>query len=116
MPVIGIGLLYQQGYFRQVLAAGRLAARGVPVQRPGLAARSSPSSTPTAGGRGSGSSCPAATLLLRVWQARVGRVSLYLLDSNHPLNSPWDRGITANLYAAGQEKRLLQELVLGVGG
>jgi starch phosphorylase len=46
----------------------------------------------------------------------VGSVPLFLLDANHPLNSPWDRGITANLYAAGREKRLLQELVLGVGG
>ena len=46
----------------------------------------------------------------------MGKVNLYLLDSNHPLNSPWDRGITANLYAAGKEKRLLQEIVLGIGG
>jgi starch phosphorylase len=59
---------------------------------------------------------PGRTLLLRVWRARVGTVSLYLLDSNHPLNSPWDRGITASLYNAVKETRLLQELVLGVGG
>ena len=53
---------------------------------------------------------------LRVWQATVGRVKLYLLDSNDPLNSPVDRGITAKLYGGGSEMRLMQEIVLGVGG
>jgi starch phosphorylase len=43
-------------------------------------------------------------------------VNLYLLDSNDPMNSPWDRAITANLYAPGQERRLIQEIVLGIGG
>ncbi len=80
------------------------------------ACRSGRSSMPTAAGRAWDWSCQGRTLILRVWNARVGKVNLYLLDSNHPLNSPWDRGITANLYAAGKEKRLLQELVLGVGG
>jgi starch phosphorylase len=59
---------------------------------------------------------PGRTLMLRAWQAQVGSVRLYLLDSNHPLNSPWDRGITSTLYASARESRLLQELVLGVGG
>ena len=53
---------------------------------------------------------------LRVWQALVGRVQLYLLDANDPLNSPADRGITGKLYATGTEIRLLQEIILGVGG
>ena len=115
VPVIGIGLLYQQGYFRQVLGADGSQLEAFPFNDPG--------SLPVqpvldADGRWPRIrlELPGRVLLLRVWKARVGRVSLYLLDSNHPLNSPWDRGITADLYPAGQEKRLLQELVLGVGG
>jgi glycogen phosphorylase len=115
VPVIGIGLLYQQGYFRQVLAPDGSQLEAFPFNDPG--------SLPVqpvldADGRWPRVrlELPGRTLLLRVWQARIGRVCLYLLDSNHPLNSPWDRGITADLYASGREKRLLQELVLGVGG
>ena len=59
---------------------------------------------------------PGRIVQLRVWQATVGRVKLYLLDSNDPLNSPPDRGITAKLYGGGAEIRLMQEIVLGVGG
>jgi starch phosphorylase len=59
---------------------------------------------------------PGRTVHLRVWQATVGRVKLYLLDSNDLLNSPVDRGITAKLYGGGTEARLMQEIVLGVGG
>jgi starch phosphorylase len=115
VPVIGIGLLYQQGYFRQVLGWDGEQLAAFPFNDPG--------SLPVqpvldADGRWPRVrlELPGRTLLLRVWEARVGRVQLYLLDSNHPLNSPWDRGITANLYATDKEKRLLQELVLGVGG
>ncbi len=53
---------------------------------------------------------------MRVWEARVGRVKLYLLDSNDPYNSPADRGITSELYGGGPEIRLQQEIVLGIGG
>src|SRR5262249_42725237 len=59
---------------------------------------------------------PGRTLLVRVWEVRCGRTKLYLLDTNDPLNSPWDRGITSNLYPADPHTRLLQELVLGVAG
>jgi len=59
---------------------------------------------------------PGRSLYLRCWQVQVGRVRLYLLDSNHPLNAPPDRGITSQLYPADLELRLQQELVLGVGG
>jgi starch phosphorylase len=59
---------------------------------------------------------PGRTLWLRTWEARVGRVRLYLLDSNDPMNSPADRGITSELYGGGPELRLEQEIVLGIGG
>jgi len=115
VPVVGIGLLYQQGYFRQVAADDGWQLEAFPFNDP-----SSLPVTPVLDEDGRWPrvrlELPGRTLFLRVWRAQVGKVTLYLLDSNHPLNSPWDRGITANLYAAGKEKRLLQELVLGVGG
>jgi len=52
----------------------------------------------------------------RAWQASVGRVRLYLLDSNDPVNAPVLRGVTSELYGGGKELRLEQELVLGIGG
>jgi starch phosphorylase len=115
VPLVGIGILYQQGYFRQVIGADGEQVEAFPFNDPG----SLPvSPLLDADGRWPRIrlELPGRTLLLRVWRAKVGRVDLYLLDANHPLNSPWDRGITANLYAAGRERRLLQELVLGVGG
>jgi starch phosphorylase len=115
VPVVGVGLLYQQGYFRQVLAQDGWQLEALPFNDPG-----SLPVTPVFDEDGRWPrvrlNLPGRTLFLRVWQVQIGKVKLYLLDSNHPLNSPWDRGITANLYAAGKDNRLLQEIVLGVGG
>lgn len=115
VPVVGVGLLYQEGYSRQVLdAAGRpqdLFPYNDPTSLPLVPALDS-----TGGWMRVQLDLPGRSLLLRVWQARVGRVPLYLLDSNDPLNSPADRGITSKLYGGGPELRLLQEMVLGVGG
>lgn len=115
VPLVGISLLYQQGYFRQVLDShGRqreFYPYNDPIQMPVMPVRNSSGewlrvSVPL----------PGRTLRLQVWQARVGRVTLYLLDSNDPLNSPPDRGITGELYGGGPELRLQQEMVLGIGG
>ena len=115
VPITGIGLLYQQGYFRQLLAQDGSQVEAFPYN--------DPDTMPLVPARDrDGSrlrvkiSLPGRSLLLRVWQANVCRVNLYLLDSNDPMNSPWDRAITANLYAPGQERRLIQEIVLGIGG
>ena len=59
---------------------------------------------------------PGYSVWLRAWQVQVGRVKLYLLDSNDAANYPAHRGITSELYAGGPELRLKQELVLGIGG
>jgi starch phosphorylase len=59
---------------------------------------------------------PGRKVRLRVWEAKVGRVRLYLLDSNDPANSPADQCITAELYGGGPEMRLQQEMALGIGG
>lgn len=114
VPLVGIGILYQQGYFRQVLAQDGMQREAFPYNDP----NSLPVVPLVRDGKWQRVSLelPGRSLLLRVWQAKVGRVPLYLLDSNDPSNSPWDRGITANLYDAGRDKRLLQEIVLGVGG
>jgi glycogen phosphorylase len=115
VPLVGVGLLYQQGYFRQVLADDGAQREAFPYNDP-----SSLPIVPLTDDDGRWRrvriELPGRTLLLRVWKARVGRVELLLLDSNDPQNSPWDRGITAHLYDAGRDQRLLQEIVLGVGG
>lgn len=115
VPVTGIGLLYQQGYFRQLLSSDGSQVEAFPYNDPEtlpiIPARNSDGSRMRIWIR-----LPGRSIILRVWQANVCRVNLYLLDSNDPMNSPWDRAITANLYAPGQERRLIQEIVLGIGG
>ena len=114
VPLVGIGLLYQEGYFRQMLDAEGGQQEAYPYN--------DPSSLPIRPVLADGGwlhvsiEFPGRTLLLRVWQAQVGRVTLYLLDSNDPLNGPIDRGITGKLYGGGREMRLMQEIVLGIGG
>src|SRR6516165_11971197 len=107
LPVIGIGLLYQEGYFRQFIDATGAQQEAYPFNDPG-----SMPIRPTKGADGAWLhihlDLPGRIIRLRVWQALVGRVRLYLLDANDPLNSPADRAITGKLYDAGTEIRLLQ--------
>ncbi len=115
IPVVGIGLLYQQGYFRQGLnAEGKQLVffpYNDPIQLPVLPVRDEEGEWLIVEVE-----LPGRTLRLRSWQVIVGRIPLYLLDSNDPLNSPADRGITSELYGGGSEMRLQQEIVLGIGG
>ncbi|HEY0281107.1 MAG TPA: alpha-glucan family phosphorylase [Rhizomicrobium sp.] len=115
VPIIGIGLLYQEGYFRQLVDASGMQQEFYPYNEP-AAMPVEPVVLPEDGWLRIGLEMPGRTVQLRVWQANVGRVKLYLLDSNDALNSPLDRGITAKLYGGGEEMRLMQEIVLGVGG
>ncbi len=62
------------------------------------------------------STCPGAQVWARIWTIHVGRVSLYLLDSNLDQNSPADRQLTARLYSNDPEIRIPQEMMLGIGG
>ncbi len=115
IPLIGIGLLYQEGYFRQVLDDDGLQHAVYPFNDPdGL-----PISR-VFDRRGAWLSVavefPGRTVRFRVWQACVGRVVLYLLDSNDPWNSASDRGIVGKLYGGGAEMRLMQEIALGIAG
>jgi starch phosphorylase len=115
IPAIGIGLLYQEGYFRQIVDADGFQQELYPYNEPATLPIE-PVLLEDGGWLRIPLEFPGRTVLLRVWQANVGRVKLYLLDSNDPLNSPADRGITAKLYGGGSEIRLMQEIALGIGG
>jgi len=115
VPIVGVGLLYQEGYFRQIVDASGAQEEFYPYNEP-AAMPIEPVILPEGGRLRIGLELPGRIVQLRVWQATVGRVKLYLLDSNDALNSPPDRGITAKLYGGGPEVRLMQEIVLGVGG
>lgn len=115
VPVMGIGLLYQQGYFRQEIDASGQQLALYPYNDPGQLPikpfRRADDEWLRLSIEFAGS-----TLWIRVWQAQVGRTKLYLLDTNDPANIPAYRGIAGELYGGGPEVRLKQELVLGLGG
>jgi len=115
IPVTGIGLLYQQGYFRQEIDAQGHQQALYPFNDPGqLPIR--PVREPNGEWLRLAIALPGFKLWIRVWQVQVGRAKLYLLDTNDPANPPAYRGITTELYGGGPELRLKQELVLGIGG
>jgi starch phosphorylase len=115
VPVVGVGLLYQQGYFRQVIDRAGAQQALFPYNDPGQLPIS-----PLRRANGEWLrleiALPGYSVWLRAWQVQVGRVKLYLLDSNDPANVPAHRGITSELYGGGPELRLQQELLLGIGG
>jgi starch phosphorylase len=115
VPVVGIGLLYQQGYFRQDIDARGWQQALYPFNDPGqLPIR------PLREANGEwlrfSIPFPGSPLWIRAWQVQIGRVPLYLLDTNDPANTPAHRSITSELYGGDAELRLKQELVLGIGG
>jgi len=115
VPVVGLGLLYQQGYFRQVIDKDGAQQALFPYNDPGQLPIT-PLREPNGEWLRLEFKLPGYSVWLRAWQVQVGRVNLYLLDSNDPANFPARRGITSDLYGGGAELRLNQELVLGIGG
>tara|TARA_R110001592_G_scaffold118996_1_gene321689 strand:+ start:15194 stop:17740 length:2547 start_codon:yes stop_codon:yes gene_type:complete len=115
VPVVGVGLLYQQGYFRQIIDHDGVQHALYPYNDPGQLPV-----TPLRLENGEWLrfklDLPGHPIWLRTWQVKVGRVTLYLLDSNDAANYPPYRGITSELYGGGADLRLLQEIVLGIGG
>ncbi|MFI6880996.1 alpha-glucan family phosphorylase [Streptomyces sp. NPDC050400] len=116
VPLVGVGLLYRHGYFRQSLSRDGWQQETYPVTDPNelpLTLLREPDGTPAhialalPGGR---------PLLARVWQAQVGRVPLLMLDSDVEENGAHEREVTDRLYGGGSEHRLLQEMLLGIGG
>lgn len=116
VPIIGVGLFYRSGYFSQSLSADGWQQERYPVHDPDglpLSVVRRPDGTPVTivlalpGDR---------ALSARIWRARVGRVDLLLLDTDIPANDDELRTVTDRLYGGGGEHRLLQELLLGIGG
>jgi starch phosphorylase len=115
VPIVGVGLLYQQGYFRQEIDVGGRQRAFYPFNDPGqLPIR------PLRDAEGEwvrlAIAFPGSSLWMRVWEAQIGPTRLYLLDTNDPANTPAHRGITSELYGGDSELRLQQEIVLGIGG
>ncbi|MGH7426732.1 MAG: alpha-glucan family phosphorylase, partial [Candidatus Methylomirabilales bacterium] len=110
LPLVGVGLLYQRGYFRQTINLvgwqtefyPTLDPRSMPLRL----ARDARVEVSLAG----------TPLAARIWRADIGRVPLYLLDANVEENDEWGRQVTDTLYGGDVEQRLRQEILLGVGG
>jgi starch phosphorylase len=115
VPVIAVGLLYQEGYFRQAIATDGSQLALYPINDPGQLPIK-----PLRDANGEWVrlqvQMPGYKIWVRAWEAQVGRVKLYLLDLNDPENPPIVRGITNELYGGGVEMRIAQEAVLGIGG
>ncbi len=115
LPLVGIGLLYQKGYLQQTLGPDGWQQERTPVND----FYSLPVTPVT---RHDGSELLVSVTLagrevfLKVWRIDVGRVKLYLLDTNISQNAPADRGITNQLYGGDRDTRIQQEIVLGIGG
>ncbi len=114
-PMTGIGLLYRYGYFKQVLSNNGEQQEVYEAQQ-----FSHLPVMPVKDDQGNWVSVqiafPGRVVIAKIWEARVGRVSLYLLDTDLDENQERDRQITHHLYGGDRENRLKQELVLGVGG
>ena len=115
LPLVGVGLMYQNGYFRQYLNAdGWQQERyvendfyNIPIEL--VRKKSKRPLTISV-------QFPQRNVHAQIWKATVGRVDLYLLDTNIPANRPEDREITSALYGGDNEMRIRQEIILGIGG
>jgi len=115
LPLVGVGFMHPQGYFRQRISAtgwqeeiySQLDFNKAPINR----ALSSQGYRPLAK-----VILENRSLLIAVWQVRIGRTNVYLLDTNIEENAPQDQQLSAHLYAADRELRIQQEIVLGIGG
>lgn len=115
LPFVGIGLLYRQGYFSQTIdIKGNQQVTYADSDFENLPV------TPVLREDGSDVrievALPQRNVCVKVWQAYIGRVTLYLLDTDLPENSPGDRYITHQLYGGDKTMRIEQEIILGIGG
>ena len=115
LPLVGVGLMYREGYFRQYLTVDGWQQERYPENDffnlpliPECNQDGSPILVTIA--------LPGRELKVRIWRIQVGRVPLYLLDTNIPQNTPEDRVVTARLYGGDNDMRIRQEMVLGIGG
>jgi starch phosphorylase len=115
LPFVAVGLLYRNGYFQQYLSSDGWQQEAYPeldfynlAVEPMTYTDGSPVHIRV--------ELPDNAVFCKVWRANVGRIPLYLLDTNLPENAPADRDITSRLYGSGTELRIKQEIVLGIGG
>src|SRR5688572_12604803 len=115
VPLVGVGLLYRSGYFRQTVDFDGFQQHIYPdydfARLPVLPVESAAGGVLTVP-----IDLPGRIVQAAVWKAQVGRVPVLMLDTDIPLNDPADRPITGQLYVRGREMRLCQEIVLGIGG
>ncbi|TDC42906.1 glycosyltransferase family 1 protein [Actinomadura sp. KC345] len=128
VPILGVGLLYRHGYFSQSLSPDGwqleryppIDPNGLPLtllrERDGTPVRITIGLPSGAVGRGHGGEAQGRGLQAQVWVARVGRVPQLLLDSDVEENDQSARDVTDRLYGGGGDHRLLQEMLLGIGG
>ncbi len=115
VDLVGVGLMYRYGYFKQALT--------LTGEQQAIYEAQEFSSLPLEEVRTADGQLlmvtinfPGREVRLKVWKAKVGRIPLYLMDSDHALNDPADRPITHTLYGGDWENRLKQEIILGIGG
>jgi len=115
IPMTGVGLLYKYGYFRQVISAG-----GEQVALSDAQDFSRLPVTPLRDENGNWKYVqivlPGRPVSARIWKVQVGRIPLYLLDTDYEANHEGDRSISHSLYGGDNENRLKQEILLGIGG
>ena len=115
LPLVGVSLMYREGYFRQYLNVDGWQQERYPENdffTLPLVPELNPDGSPIL----VSAPLPGRDVMLRIWHIQVGRVPLYLLDANIPQNRPEDRAITAQLYGGDTHTRIQQEIILGVGG
>jgi len=115
VPVVAVGLLYQQGYFRQEIDQYGTQQALFPYNDPGQLPIT-PLRLPNGDWLRLKIVLAGNPVWLRTWQVQVGNVKLYLLDSNDAANLPAHREITNELYGGGSDLRIQQEIILGIGG
>jgi glycogen phosphorylase len=115
IPLVGIGLMYQHGYFRQYLNIDGYQQESYiendPFKMPVVLVKKENHEPLIISVK-----FPGREVYARIWKAQVGRVPLYLLDTNIPDNNPNDRQITYQLYGGDKEMRIQQEILIGIGG
>ncbi|MGW5123986.1 glycosyltransferase family 1 protein [Streptomyces sp. NPDC004069] len=116
VPLIGVGLLYRHGYFRQTLSRDGWQQEHYPVLDPNELPVTLLKESDGASARVSLALPGGKALHARIWIAQVGRIPLLMLDSDVEENDLGERGVTDRLYGGGSEHRLLQEMLLGIGG
>lgn len=115
LPLVGVGLLYKQGYFTQYINREGWQEAHYPFQnynempvKPCIDQKGKEVIIPV--------DLPGRTVYLKVWEAQVGRIKIYLLDADITLNKTDDRQLTAQLYGGDKDTRISQEIILGIGG